>query len=111
MSILNCHAGKMMIPARSIVLFLMNYAHFCLKAKADVEAAHVLFDKALEVSASCVYESIRIFNIFTGMYIFTYVYVYVYACICFVYLCLKVTNCSLTTIFNMNVLVCCQHAV
>lgn len=52
MSILYCHAGKMMIPARSIVLFLMNYAHFCLKAKADVEAAHVLFDKALEVSAS-----------------------------------------------------------
>jgi hypothetical protein len=104
MSILNCHAGKMMIPARSIVLFLMNYAHFCLKAKADVEAAHVLFDKALEVSASCVYKSIRIFNIF-------HMYVYVYACICYVYLYLKVTSCSLTTIFNMFVLVCCQHAV
>jgi hypothetical protein len=79
MSILNCHAGKMMIPARSIVLFLMNYAHFCLKAKADVEAAHVLFDKALEVSASCVYESIRIFNIFTCMYV----------CICMHLLCVS----------------------
>jgi len=47
-SITFCFTGKKM-TTNAIVLFLMNYAHFVVKAKANIEMASTLYQKALQV--------------------------------------------------------------